>query len=68
MEVSMPQKTLTLTEFKKVHNKSGESLLDIAFDAQAITDDDEFRNLAKELIILEDKFLAAFNDRGMELN
>lgn len=61
------QDTVTLAEFREVHNCSGESVLDIAYDAQYIADDPDFVTLAKAALAAEDAFVAAMSERDIQI-
>lgn len=56
---------LTLEDFKKNIDHSGESVMMAAFYAQRVEDDPELQAKAKELIRLEDEFDAMLDERGI---
>jgi len=60
-------KPITIAEFRKAHDKSGESVLDIAYDAQYVSDDEEFRLAATAAVQAEDKFLQLMNERDIQI-
>lgn len=64
----MALKKLTIAEFKEAYNRIGASVMELAdIAAQCVTDDDELVMLAKAAVNAEDAFLAALNNRDIEL-
>ena len=54
---------MTLDEFKKNINGTGQSTIGAAFYAQRVSDDPELQEKAKELLRLEDEFEQLLNER-----
>lgn len=63
----MTEKGITLEQFKARFDRRGYSVMDLAFNAQKITDDAELAQLAKDLITAEDKFADELDRRNIGL-
>ena len=61
----MSSKSITLDEYKRAINGSGQSTIGAAFNALRVNDDPELRDKAKELIRLEDEFEALLAARDI---
>lgn len=64
----MALKKMTLEQFREAYNRAGASVMELAeIAAQTVTDDDELVMLAKAAVKAEDVFLAALNNRDIQL-
>lgn len=64
----MALKKMTLAQFRDAYNRSGESVMQLAeIVAETISDDRELVGLAKAALKAEDEFLAALNNRDIQL-
>lgn len=64
----MTLRKLTVDEFKEAYNHAGDSVMELAAIAvQCVTDDPELVAIAQAALRAEDEFLAALNNRDIEL-
>jgi hypothetical protein len=59
-------KKITVATFKEIYNGRGDSVMEMAYDAQGITDDPELAEAGKAAIKAEDEFLRLCNERQIE--
>lgn len=54
---------ITIQAFKEMYDGRGDSVMEMAYDAQGIIDDDELVEAGKAAIRAEDEFLRLCNER-----
>jgi hypothetical protein len=56
----------TIETFRKTFNRSGDSVMQKAYHATYVTNDEELRVAAQKLLDMEDEFLNMLIERGIE--